>query len=134
MSLKFMSKYSDFGLLVLRLVIGVLCIYYGAPKIFLGPVGWADLGNTLKVIGIVFYPAFWGLAAIMSGFVGGFFFIIGFMFRTSCVFLFLTMLGSTAFHINKGHPFLYVSQSIAAAALFFCLMFVGPGKLSVDKG
>ena len=48
MRMAFLAKYSDFGLLLLRLSIGILFILYTAPALMGGPSAWAHFGADFR--------------------------------------------------------------------------------------
>ena len=60
MLLKFLGKYRDAGLLILRIGLGAAFMIHGLPKLTDGPKLWASLGKSMGLIGIDFLPVFWG--------------------------------------------------------------------------
>ncbi|MDD5155122.1 MAG: DoxX family protein, partial [Candidatus Omnitrophica bacterium] len=83
---KLSGNYLDIGLLILRIGIGSMFIYHGAPKIFGGPQMWTNVGlMAMPGLGIKFAPAFWGFMAGFSEFAGGILIILGLFFRLACV-------------------------------------------------
>jgi putative oxidoreductase len=42
-----LSKYKDFGLLLMRAGIGVLFMFYGYPKLLGGPAMWTQIGGSM---------------------------------------------------------------------------------------
>ena len=44
MRMTFLAKYADFGLLLLRVSVGVLFILYTGPALMGGPSAWAHFG------------------------------------------------------------------------------------------
>ena len=105
---------------------------HGFPKLFGGPEKWAMLGGAMKVFGVNFAPAFWGFLAAMSEFGGGALLVLGFLTRPACFFLFNTMIVATSIHISKGDGFARYSHALEAGMLFLSLLFIGPGKYSMD--
>jgi putative oxidoreductase len=83
--------------------------------------------------GITIYPVFWGFMAAFSEFAGGFLFILGFAFRPAAMLLTITMAVATTMHITKGDDFKVWSHAAELGIVFFGLIFVGPGKLSIDR-
>jgi len=78
----------DVALLLLRLGIGVSFVYvYGAAKLFGGPEQWTGLGQTMAVLGITFWPTFWGFMAALAEFGGGILLMLGLLFRPALVLL-----------------------------------------------
>lgn len=126
-------KYKDLGLLILRIGIGLMFILHGWPKLMGGPEKWEQIGKTMELVGIDFAPVFWGFMAGFAEVVGGALIMFGFFFRVACILLVITMLVATTHHITAGDGFGGYSHSLEAAILFFSLLFIGPGKYSLDK-
>jgi len=128
-----LDEYRDFGLLILRIGIGILFIWHGYVKLSGGPETWIGLGKALSVMGIYFAPTFMGLLAALSEFVGGILLILGLLTRPACFFLLCTMVVATSMHLANGDPRQIFSQPLGLAILFFSLLFIGPGKYSLDE-
>lgn len=127
------DKYRDVGLLILRVGIGLMFMGHGCGKLFGGPEKWARLGAAMKTFGIDFAPAFWGFMAAFAEFGGGALLVLGFLVRPACFLLLCTMVVAAAMHVGKGDPFVKYSHAVEAAILFFSLLFIGPGKYSLDE-
>jgi len=128
-----LDKHRDKGLLILRIGIGFMFICHGYPKLIAGPETWTRLGNALSAVGVNFAPTFMGFMAAISEFGGGLLLIFGFLTRPACFFLLCTMIVATQMHVSQGDPFVKYSHALEAAILFFSLMFIGPGKISIDE-
>lgn len=134
MLLKFLGKYRDAGLLILRIGLGVMFCIHGLPKLQGGPKHWAELGHAMGLLGIHFYPAFWGFMAAASECVGGLFLILGFAYRPICLLLTFTMIvASLKMHHEKKNFQDVASRPIEMACVFFAMAFIGPGRFSIDK-
>ena len=129
----FLSRYKDAGLLLLRIGLGIMFILHGLPKLSGGPEAWTRVGAAAKYVGLDFLPAFWGFMAAFSEVFGGIFLIIGFLFRPACLMLLATMAVAAVMHIGKGDGFNVASHAIEAGIVFLSLIFIGPGKYSIDK-
>jgi len=127
-----LGKYRNTGLLLLRIGIGILFIIHGFPKLAGGPSGWTGLGGSMKVIGIDFLPIFWGFMAAATETFGGFLLIVGLFFRPACILLVFTMIIASLVHFAKGDGLQGASHAIEMGIVFFSLIFIGPGKYSVD--
>ncbi|PTX18996.1 putative oxidoreductase [Pontibacter mucosus] len=125
-------KTKNFGLLLLRVGIGVMFILHGWPKMAGGMARWEAIGQNMQLLGIDFMPVFWGLMAAVAEVVGGGLLVLGFLFRPACALLLITMLVATLRHVAGGDGFGGYSHSLEAAILFASLLFIGPGKYSVD--
>ncbi|WP_231458501.1 MULTISPECIES: DoxX family protein [unclassified Pedobacter] len=128
-----LGKYRNTGLLLLRIGIGIMFIVHGFPKLAGGPQGWESLGGSMKVIGINFMPVFWGFMAAVTETFGGFLLIVGLFYRPACILLVFTMIIAALVHFGKGDGLGGASHAIEMAIVFFSLIFIGPGKYSVDK-
>ncbi|GJQ58793.1 MAG: quinol oxidase [Candidatus Scalindua sp.] len=128
-----LDKYRDWGLLILRVGIGVMFMCHGFPKLTAGPEVWQKLGEALSTIGIHFAPTIMGLIAAISEFGGGLLLVLGLFTRPACLFLVSTMVVATLMHVRSGDPFVKYSHALESAILFFSLLFIGPGKISLDE-
>ncbi|SRR6266404_3678358 len=128
-----LDKYRDYGLLVLRVGIGLMFVtVHGYPKISGGVPTWVKFGTTFNnVIGVSFIPAFWGFMAAISEFGGGICVITGFVFRPACGLMLFTMLVAAAANLRGGFGFIGASQALECGAAFLSLILMGPGKLTL---
>jgi putative oxidoreductase len=133
MVLRSLDKYRDVGLLILRVGIGIMFIGHGLPKLIAGPDKWLILGGTMNSLGVDFAPMAWGFMAAFSEFAGGMLLALGVFTRPACFFLLATMIVATSMHISKGDPFVKYSHAMEAGILFLSLIFIGPGKYSLDN-
>lgn len=133
MSFSFLDKYRDAGLLLLRIGLGVMFMNHGAPKLLGGPELWTKIGSAMENLGITFLPAFWGFMAGFAEFFGGILLITGFLFRPDCALLTFTMLIATLRHLMGGDGFSKASHAIEDGIVFLSLIFIGPGKHSLDE-
>ncbi|MBS1258232.1 MAG: hypothetical protein MAG551_01285 [Candidatus Scalindua arabica] len=132
MVLRFLDKYRDIGLLVLRIGIGVMFIMHGLPKLMGGPEKWVMLGGTMKSLGVDFAPMAWGFMGAFSECIGGLLLALGLFTRPACFALLATMIVAASMHIGKGDPFVKYSHAVEAGILFISLILIGPGKYSID--
>ena len=128
-----LGSHRNFGLLFIRVGLGVMFIYHGYPKLLSGPHGWAGLGASVKYVGITFLPVVWGLLSALTESVGGVLIALGLAFRPACVLLVINLVVAAAAHFGKGEGLMAASHAIEAAIMFAGLFFVGPGSYSVDK-
>lgn len=127
-----LGKYRNTGLLILRVGLGAMMMVHGLPKIMGGPEMWTGLGGSMKVVGITFLPTFWGLMAALAEGMGGFLLLLGLFFRPVNMLLAFTMLIAALVHFGKGEGVMGASHAIEVGIVFFSLIFIGPGKYSVD--
>lgn len=127
---------APYGLMILRVVLGVAFLVHGWSKFSGGVDGVAGFFTSLNI------PAPSLVAYIVSivELVGGAFLIVGFLTQVASILLFLDMVGAILFaFLMRGQPFIGESGSIswekeavfAAAAL--CIFLAGPGTWSVDE-
>ena len=134
MLLKFLAKYRDAGLLVLRLGLGIMFLLHGLPLLTGGPKMWAGLGSEMGHLGIHFYPVAWGFMAAVSEGIGGLLLVLGVFYRPTCLLLCFVMIVATTKHLSEGDSFMMkTSRPLELAFVFFGLAFVGPGRFSIDK-
>lgn len=134
MLLKFLAKYRDIGLLILRLGVGAAFIIHGLPKLTGGVKTWTGLGQSMSHIGIDFAPAFWGFMAAVTEGIGGVLLILGAFYRPICVMLAFTMTMATlTLALPKNRDFKLYSHPLKMAFVFVGLACIGPGRFSVDK-
>jgi putative oxidoreductase len=128
----FLAKYSDFGLLLLRVSVGVLFILYTAPALIGGPSAWAHFGAGAHNWGLHSHFQIWGFLAAFLGCVGGILMIFGLFFRPA-VLLMLVFAIVHAIGAKHGNSFRTAVPSIEMCFILAGILFVGPGKYSVDK-
>lgn len=130
---KTFDKYRDIGLLILRVGIGGMMIFHGAPKMFGGPERWEGTGKAMAVIGIKFLPVMWGFLASFAEFVGGIFVILGLFFRPMSFLIFFTMFIASLRGLARGNGLRGAAHPIEVGIVFLSLIFIGPGKYSIDE-
>ena len=128
-----LGNYKNFGLLLIRVGLGIMFIYHGFPKLMGGPHRWEELGKAISYAGVHFWPMLWGLIAALVETIGGFLLIIGLAFRPVCLLLVINLLVATLMQLKSGGNLLDASHAIEDALTFAGLLFLGPGKYSVDK-
>jgi len=128
-----LDKFRDFGLLLLRVLFGLyLAFGHGLGKITGGPEQWAGLGGTMEIFGLGFAPTFWGFMAAIAEFVCALLVAVGFLTRPAALLVVINMSVAATAHITgviDGGPEMALLYGIA----FLSLIFVGPGKYSVDE-
>lgn len=128
------GKYKDLGLLLMRIGLGLFFItIHGFPKLAGGPEMWTGVGSAMSNVNIHFFPAFWGFMAALAEGLGGLFLLLGLFYRPACIFLLFTMVMAGIYHLSAGDGMATASRAFEMAVVFFGLMFVGPGKYSLDK-
>jgi putative oxidoreductase len=132
----------DWGLLVLRVGVGLITFYYGTQKL-LGAFGGPGFGGTLHFMGGMGIPSFLAVLAIVAEFFGSLGLILGLLTRYAAFGIFCTV--ATAAYFNSQHgtfaKIFSTSSGMAAAEVFYplalafaalSLVISGPGGLSLD--
>jgi len=133
MILKNLDKHRELGILMLRVGIGLMFMFHGWPKISGGAETWLKLGMAMKVLGIGFMPVFWGFMSASTEFLGGLLLAIGLLTRPVAMALVFNMVVAVLLKFNTGAGLGGASQAIEVGIVFLSLVFIGPGKYSVDE-
>ena len=128
-----LSKYSDLGLLILRLGVGIMFVTHGYPKLTGGPEMWEKIGGAMSHVGVNFARVFWGFMAAFAEAGGGLLFALGLLFRPAAFAMAFTMLIAALVHLSGEDGFSGASHAIELGIVFFAFIFIGPGKYSIDK-
>jgi len=135
MTLGFLARYREVGLLILRVGVGAIFLKTGWPLIS-NPDKWQGLGEALSAVGFTPSPTVakvFGFLAALSQFGGAICLILGFLFRPACILLAGTMAVALAMHLKGGDPFGVLMPSLESLIVFVSLMFIGPGKISIER-
>jgi putative oxidoreductase len=121
----------DLGLLIVRVVLGIIMIYHGWPKL-------TDIGGTIQgMAGMgVPVPAVAAIFATLAEFVGGLLMLVGAFTDIAGLMFALDMLGAITFvHAKNGFSVAEGGMEwpllLAAAALG--IAFAGPGRFAVGR-
>jgi len=128
-----LDNYKNYGLLFIRIALGIMFMYHGFPKLMGGTASWAQIGGAMSLLGISFLPAFWGFMAAAVEFFGGILFVAGFQFRIVCALQAINMVVATVFHFSNGDGLGGAAHAIEDCIIFIGLIFVGAGIYSVDN-
>ncbi|MEP6686514.1 MAG: DoxX family protein [Verrucomicrobiota bacterium] len=132
MRLQFLAKYREAGLLLLRISLGLLFIYLTAPALLGGSTRLAHFGAGIRILGLHSHFQLWGMIGALAGCLGGALMIFGLFFRIGV----LLVLAITLVHVAVAKGALGFHGAIPAvetAIVLVSLLFIGPGKYSVDK-
>ena len=117
---------------MMRAGIGGMMVVHGLPKIT-NPDSWAGLGAGMGALHIHFLPAFWGFMCALTETVGGLFTVLGLWFRLVALFMIFNFIVATLHDYDAG-GITKAAQAIELGFVYIGFLFIGPGKLSVDKG
>ncbi len=132
MRLAFLAKYREAGLLLIRVSVGLLFILYAAPTLIAGPKAWAHFGVGAGHFGLHSHFQIWGFVGSLLGCLGGVLMIFGLFFRIGVLLVLLLAIGH-AIAVFKGTGFRVALPSIEMCFVLAGILFIGPGKYSVDK-
>ncbi len=128
----------DFGVLVLRVFIGICFVVHGLGKLGLVGTGtMAGFVEWLESMGVPMAPV-QARMAMMAEIIGGTALAVGFMTRPACLLLIGTMIIATRLG-HKGAGYLITNEppgaeyTINLAAICFVMFLIGPGSFSLDR-
>lgn len=124
------DRRANFGLLLMRLGLTAVLLIHALPKLIDGSPAWQSVGTTLSFINIGLPPEFFGLAMLLLETLGAISFVFGYFFRTACTVLFILfcLYFLNYYRINYQTLMLW---SLGLAAVFFGLIYVGPGRYAI---
>jgi putative oxidoreductase len=132
MRLTFLAKYREAGLLLIRISIGLLFILYTAPALIGGPKAWGHFGTGASHFGLHSHLQVWGFLGALLGCLGGILMIFGLFFRIGVLLVLVLAIGH-AIAVYEGTGFRAALPSIEMCFVLAGVLFIGPGKYSVDK-
>jgi putative oxidoreductase len=133
-ALQFFGKYREGGMLLFRVSIGLILIILIAPILWGGESSWERFGSAMRHVDIQGHYTFWGFVGAVLGCVAGVLMILGLFFRVGVLLaLIVTVIHLVAVWDTSGQ-FHVRLPALEIAILLVCLLFIGPGKYSVDKG
>jgi putative oxidoreductase len=120
---------------ILRVGLGFTSLFLrGIWQLAGGPERWAEMGGAMAYLGISFAPVFWGLAASLAEAVGGLCLLMGLFVRPAAALLILTMLVICVYvFATSGTLMMARAHGVELAIGYTALLFLGPGKLSLDR-
>ena len=110
-----------------------MMVLHGWPKLAGGIQQWEKLGKAMNVIGISFFPGFWGFSSAMVETIGGVLIVLGFCFRPVAILMTLNFMVATIFVYKTTGQFIQWARPAEMMILFFSLIFIGVGKYSIDR-
>ncbi len=129
----FLAKYREAGLLLMRVSLGVLFIIIAGPVLLAGGARWAAFGGAIRSLGLHSHFQLWGFLGALAGCVGGALMIFGLFFRPGVLLVLAITLVHTLGAMHSAGGFRLALAAVELCAILLGLLFVGPGKYSVDK-
>jgi len=124
------DRRANFGLLFMRLGLTAVLLIHSLPKLINGSPAWESVGTTLSFINIGLPPIFFGLVMLLLEILGAISFVFGYFFRTACTVLFVLFCLYFINYFRIGYQTLML-WSLGLAAVFFGLIYVGPGRYAI---
>lgn len=122
----------DAGILVLRVLLGVVMAYHGYAKFLGGEAGLTAVGSSMKLLGFTsgFYT--WGLIAACVEVVFGLSIALGFNTRIACIMIMGTLVVATILKFSHAKSYLDYSYPLEMIYVYFGIFVSGAGKYSLD--
>ena len=128
----------DFGLLLIRVVYGLIFAAHGAQKLFgwFSGYGLTATGEFMVQLGFMPGKAF-ATAAALSEFIGGLLLALGFLGPVGPA-LMLSVMTVAMITVHRKNKFFVTTNGIEHPLMFavaaIALAFIGPGRYSLDYG
>ena len=132
MRLQFLGKYREAGLLLLRASIAALFLIFVTPILTGGHAAWARFGTGGHVMGLHSHLQVWGFLGALLVCVSAILILFGLFMRLGILVCLLVAI-LRAWSIAKGTGLAIALPSIELCLVLVSLLFLGPGKFSVDK-
>ncbi|MFN2475586.1 MAG: DoxX family protein [Chthoniobacterales bacterium] len=129
----FLAKYREVGLLIMRLSLGVLFVILTGPVLLAGGGRWAAFGGAIRNLGLHSHVQIWGFLGALAGCIGAALMIFGLFFRLGVLLVLLITFIYTLGAMHSGGGLHAALAAIELCLILLGLLFVGPGKYSVDK-
>jgi putative oxidoreductase len=124
------DRQTNSGLLIMRLGLAAVLLIHSLPKLFAGSHSWQSVGTTLGFINVGVAPTVLGFVMLLLEALGAVSLLFGYLFRIACIILFV-IYGLYFFNYFRiGYQTLML-WSAGLAAVFFGLIYVGPGRYSI---
>ena len=133
-ALQFLGKYRETGLLLFRASIGLIVIMLIAPVLWNGQGSWERFGSAMEHLDIHGHYKFWGFFGAALGCAGAVLMVLGLFFRVGTLFVLIVTLVHLVGVWASHHDFHSRVPALEMSILLLSLLFIGPGKYSVDKG
>jgi putative oxidoreductase len=131
---------TDLGLLLLRIALGVIMAAHGAQKAF-GMFGGPGPEGVVAMVGGMGFkpPVVWAWLLIAAELGGGVGLVLGFLTPLCALGIIISQLvavfmvhGPHGFFLGGAGPVPGFEYNLALLGAAFCLLFTGPGRISLD--
>lgn len=128
--LSILEEYKEYGVIFIRLIIGVHLIYGTQDNVF-SYARMEEFASFLSARGVP-TPLFFAFLSAYAQFICGFLFLIGAATRYAAVVMIINFIAAMIIaHVGDTYPNMFPALTMLAASCFFLLH--GAGKLSVDR-
>ena len=124
------ERQSNFGLLIMRLGLAAVLLFHALPKLVAGSHSWQSVGTTLAFINMGLPEAILGFVMLLLEALGAISLMFGYFFRIACIILLIIFSLYFFNYFRIGYQTLML-WSAGLAAVFFGLIYVGPGRYSI---
>ena len=114
----------------MRLGLAAVLLVHCLPKLFAGSPRWQSVGTTLGFINVGLPVAVLGLSMLLLEALGAVSLLFGYFFRIACIILFIIFGLYFYNYFSIGYQTLML-WSAGLAAVFFGLIYVGPGRYAI---
>ena len=123
----------NFGLLFMRLGLAAVLLIHALPKLFGGTAAWKKFWMSLEFESIGLPGVIMGVAILVIETIGALSLLSGYFFRVACTLLSILygLYFFGYFYYKSGYVTLTL-WSLGLAAVFFGLIYVGPGRYAVS--
>ena len=132
MRMQFLAKYREFGLLLLRVSLGAIFIIVVGPVLMGGNGAWSRFGSGVRVLGFHSHFGIWGFIGALFVCLGAMLMIFGLFFRLG-VLLCLAVAVLYALTASRSGGVHGAMLPVELCVVLLSVLFIGPGKYSVDK-
>lgn len=126
------DKLSDFGLLLLRIFLFAILIFYGSQKVF-GAFGGMGFAGTLSAFHQEHgFPTWLTTLAVVSEFAGSIGVLIGLLTRLASLGIVCTMATASYEMFSGKGSYMAMHLPLALCGMALALLFTGAGQFSAD--
>lgn len=131
---RWLNRFQPWGVLLLRLVLGISMLYHGSHKVVPASLQhpFAALDHNAHFVGGLGLPSWLGYVSALTEFLGGICLILGLLTRFFAFLISINMLVAIfAVTIHRGYAGSELPLLLLAMALM--LLFSGAGKAALDR-
>ncbi len=116
----------------MRVALGVLFIILTGP-VLLSPGRWGPFGSAIRNLGLSSNFSFWGFLGALAGCLGGALMIFGLFFRPGVLLVLAITVVHTLGVLDRSGSLQSAMAVVELSLILTGMLFIGPGKYSVDK-